>query len=96
MTVTEIQHTPRTRAAMICQPAINAGREVPSEAQHVKVRDLAMFEREFPTLRAIGFAKLNFLYDVKKWSPRSQKMAMFGVNVKLQSTAIRRCCDAPW
>ena len=37
----------------------------------------------------VGFAKLNFLYDVKKWSPRSQKMAMFGVTVPMAQSELR-------
>lgn len=40
-------------------------------------------------LYSVGFAKLNFLYDVKKWSPRSQKMAMFGVTVPMGQGELR-------
>ncbi len=37
----------------------------------------------------VGFAKLNFLYDVKKWSPRSQTMTMFGVTVPIGAGELR-------
>ncbi len=40
-------------------------------------------------LYTVGFAKLNFLYDVKKWSPRAQKMAMFGVTVPMGTSELR-------
>lgn len=37
----------------------------------------------------LGVAKLNFLYDVKTWSPRTQKMTMFGVTVPIGTGELR-------